>query len=533
MRFPFFSLRTGILAYLAFLIVCAMLLINVVMVVFEEKDLVQAKLETGQLLLHALERQVVYEMAYKGKRWEGISREGSLQKEIRRLIRMGGFTDALIVDSGGVEVYSLGSWTSGLRPVSPTGWEPPRMDEAKKEALSLSRRALRIRKWAFEFYGSTWGVIWLAHERMNMSSPFFFEGRLMGAITISAPLAPMYEMLRKSEKKVLIYILFNTIILVLFGFYLLSRTVVKPIHRLLHITDRFREGEPFPSFGDSPRNEIGHLFSSLNRMLNRLEENKKELRAHVSSLERANQEIKKVQEEIIRSEKAASLGRLATGVAHEIGNPIGIILGYLELLKGEGLEEEERKDFLDRVESELARIHRIIKQLLDFSRPSSGEKKKGNIHEMIMETVNMLKPHPMMADIEVKTLLNAARDKVWAPPDQLRQVFLNIIMNSADAMQDDRPTDGNSLEKLLRIDTQNRDDSIEIRFADTGKGIPQKELVHIFDPFYTTKEPGKGTGLGLSVCYRIIEELGGSIRAESSPGGGATVIVVIPLCQEG
>ena len=106
-------------------------------------------------------------------------------------------------------------------------------------------------------------------------------------------------------------------------------------------------------------------------------------------------------------------------------------------------------------------------------------------------------------------------------------------MNSADAMQDDRPSDSDSRHNRLSIETENREDSIEIKFADTGKGIPQEELVHIFDPFYTTKEPGKGTGLGLSVCYRIIKELGGGIRAESSPGEGTTIVIDIPLHHEG
>ena len=266
-------------------------------------------------------------------------------------------------------------------------------------------------------------------------------------------------------------------------------------------------------------------------MLRRLEENKKELRTHISSLEKANQEVKKAQEEIIRSEKAASVGRLATGVAHEMGNPVGIVLGYLELLKGEDLEDAERKDFLDRMESELTRINRVIKQLLDFSRPSTGDQEKGNIHEMIIETVNMLMPQPMMAHLEIEMALEAERDTVWAGPDQLRQVFLNIIMNSADAMQGGDPLNNGLETGVLTIRTQDRDDSIEIRFTDTGKGIPSDELVRIFDPFFTTKEPGKGTGLGLSVSYRIIEELGGRIRAESSHGEGTTIIIDIPLHQ--
>jgi len=375
-------------------------------------------------------------------------------------------------------------------------------------------------------------VIWLAPEMVRMSAPFFFEGRLMGAVAICADLSPLYQGLRKSEKLILIYICLNAVILVLFGIYLLSRTVVKPIHRLLTITDEFEEWPPIFDQGESSRNEIGQLFRSLKMMLKRLETNKKELKANISSLEEANLEIKKAQDEIIKSEKMASAGLLATGVAHEIGNPLSIILGYLELLKKGDLKSEENRDFVERIESEVTRINQIIRELLDFSRPSSAEHAETGIHQLIMEIVNMLEPQPMMDRIEIRLDLRAEKDVVWAGMSQLKQVFLNIIINAADAMIDtDILSDGLS-PKVLHIETENEDASIMISFIDTGIGISSEELGHIFDPFYTTKEPGKGTGLGLSVCYTIIEGLGGRIRAESVLGKGTEVIVTIPLTRQ-
>jgi signal transduction histidine kinase len=245
-------------------------------------------------------------------------------------------------------------------------------------------------------------------------------------------------------------------------------------------------------------------------------------------LEEANLEIKKAQDEIIKSEKMASAGRLATGVAHEIGNPLSIILGYLELLKRGDLKHEENKDFVERIESEVTRINQIIRELLDFSRPASAEHEEIEIHQLIMETVSLLKLQPMMDQIEIRQELDAIKDVVWAGMTQLKQVFLNIILNAADAMIDTESSDGLS-SKALRIDTENEDDSIMISFTDTGIGISPEELGRIFDPFFTTKEPGKGTGLGLSVCYTIIEGLGGRIRAESVLGKGTEVIIAIPL----
>ena len=491
-----------------------MLLINVVMVRFAERDLIQTKLHTGRLLLHTLAQKAGHEIANSHATWTDLGSNSSFRREITQLLQAGGFSDALVINREGTRVFSTSPW-----------------GQAEKEALSISLEALATKKQSSAFYGTMWGVFWLAHERVRMSAPMLFEGRFVGAITICAHLGPVYQTLRKSETLILIYIFLNTIILVLFGMYLISRTVVKPIRRLMRITEEFKEGEPFPLLAGSSRNEIGRLHRSLNMMLKRLEENKQDLKAHISSLEKANIEIKKGQDEIIRSEKLASVGRLATGVAHEIGNPTGIILGYLELLKGEGLKEEERQDFLYRIESETTRVNQIIRQLLDFSRPASGEDKQTSVHDLVMDTVNMLKPQPMMAHVQIRPVFKASKDSVWADPNQLKQVFLNIIMNSADAMAGDEVSYDNTTAKTLTIETIDREDFVGLSFTDTGPGISEEKLIDIFDPFYTTKEPGRGTGLGLSVCYRIIEGLGGAIRAESTPEKGATIIVDIPLYE--
>jgi len=509
--FPFYSLRTGIVACLTFLILSAMFLINVVMVKFAERDLIDAKVEMGRILIHTIGQRVGYETISRDKALNELGSVPRFSKEIAQLLRMGGYSSVLVVSSTGARVFGLGSW--GKR---------------EEDALVRSREALKRQKPSLEFLGEIWGVTWLAPEMIRMSAPFFFEERLMGAVAIRADLGPLYQGLRKSERIILVYICLNAVILVLFGIYLLSRTVVKPIHRLLTITNKFEEWPPLFDKGEPSKNEIGQLFRCLKMMLKRLETNKKELKASIYSLEEANLEIKKAQDETIKSEKMASAGRLATGVAHEIGNPLSIILGYVELLKRGDLKSEENKDFIERIESEVTRINQIIRELLDFSRPSSAEHENTGIHQLIMETVRILKPQPMMDRIEIRQELRAEKDVVWAGMAQLKQVFLNIMINAADAMIDTHSSDGLS-PKVLDIETENEDDSIMIRFTDTGIGISSEELGRIFDPFYTTKEPGKGTGLGLSVCYTIIEGLGGRIRAESVLGKGSKFIVNIPL----
>jgi signal transduction histidine kinase len=166
------------------------------------------------------------------------------------------------------------------------------------------------------------------------------------------------------QKIVLFYILLNTLFLALFGFYLIYRSTIRPINRLVKRAEEFKEGDTFFLTSSAEQNEFGKLSSSLNVMLRRLEDNKAELKTSISSLEKANLELQQAQEEIIRSEKLASVGRLASGVAHEIGNPIGIVLGYLGLLKGSDLNDEEMQDFINRIEKEINRIKYLFIKLL-------------------------------------------------------------------------------------------------------------------------------------------------------------------------
>jgi len=340
------------------------------------------------------------------------------------------------------------------------------------------------------------------------------------------------------QKIVFFYILLNTLFLALFGFYFIYRSIIRPINRLVKRAEEFKEGDTFFLTSGAEQNEFGKLSSSLNVMLRSLEDNKAELTTGIRSLEKANLELQQAQEEIIRSEKLASVGRLASGVAHEIGNPIGIVLGYLGLLKGSDLNDEEKQDFIDRIEKEISRINRTIRNLLDFSRPSKGELKAVSVHKIIGDMVDILKPQPMISDSEIFLDKGTKKDTVLADPDKLKQVFLNLSMNAIDAMginqtknesQKNTLSIQTSLAPKTKADERVNTSKIHIEFIDNGPGIPAEDLTRIFDPFYTTKEPGKGTGLGLSVSLRIIEDIGGDIKVKSEVGKGTKIIIILPL----
>ena len=492
-----------------------MLLINVVMVKFAERDLIRARISSGRLLIRALEQNLGQLISHKKTELGNVNLQFQFRGSITNLLAQGDFSGSTIVDRKGNLVFSTGT-----------------LAEAGERFSSNARDAMETGIGSVSFSGSTWGVIWLGQKEVRISEPLFYAGRPLGGITLSASLAPVYEAVRRSEKVILLYIILDTIILALVGIYLLSRIVVKPIHNILNIAEEYQEGELLPLADATSRNEIAKLSRSLSNMLKRLDENKKELKDHIASLEKANKELQQAQNEIIRSEKLASVGRLAAGIAHEIGNPIGIILGYFDLIRKGEISESEKEDFLDRIETEITRINRIIGQLLDFSRPSSGTEEETHVHDMIQTTVDMLKPQPTVEGVRIDLVLDAPSDKIFADPDQLRQVFLNVMMNAAHALSGKEPSEEDESEKTLTIRSQNTDGSIELAFMDNGPGIPEEELSHILDPFYTTKEPGDGTGLGLSVSYRIIEGLGGSISAQSSVGEGTTVIIDLPLYEK-
>jgi two-component system, NtrC family, sensor kinase len=508
--FTFNRLRTVIMTSLAFLILSAMLLIHVVTAKLTERDLINARIQSGRLLIEAIsiivsDQPLTRNPGSKNERWGK-----KFGRHMGSLLHMGEFSGILIKDLKGSTRFSLGQW----------GDQQP----IQSNTIPKSGRAIRI-----DFSGRTWGLFWHAPEKVILSVPLWVRGRFVGSVTVFSDLKTLYQEIRASEPVIMAYIGINALILILFGIYLLSRTVVKPINRLVAVTEKVDDAIPTLQKEETPNNEIGRLSKSMNRMLRQIEANEQKLKENISSLEKANEEIKKAQDEMVKSEKMASVGRLATGVAHEIGNPLGIILGYIELLQRGDLTVMEREDFLKRMESEITRIHGIIRGLLDFSRPTAAEQHDTDAHEILEEVLAILSPQSLFEKIHIKRSLKAESVIIKLAQDSLKQVFLNIIINAADAMADAPINSEDAMKRTLTLESFNKEDFLIMRFSDTGCGINPDEIKRIFDPFFTTKEPGKGTGLGLSICYTMLDQAGGGIRAESEPGVGTTVILEMPL----
>ncbi len=512
MKTPIFGLRAGILTQLIFLIVAAMLLISVVILSLYEKDLIKAKEQSGRLLVLSVENNLRFLLQDSVSNLKDIQSNPDFDDAVKSLLNASEFSELAIINNSGEAVFKVGF--SG---------------EKKHYAFIMAITSMTTSNSSVNYMGRSWGVLWPGKSELCLSSPLKYKGHVIGGISVITSLEPIYKTLRRSEKLIILYVILDTVILALVGIYLISRIVVGPIHRLLRMTREYEDSEFIPSTGDTSANEIGNLSRALASMLKRLDENKKELKNHISSLEKANNDLKSAQNEIIKSEKLASVGRLAAGIAHEIGNPIGIILGYIDLIQKGRLSLEEEKDFLARIESEVSRINVIIRQLLDFSRSSTEQIENCSVHDLVNDTVEMLKPQSRMKELEIAVDLSAERDIVVADKNQLQQVFLNILINSIDALEEG---DHYHEKSNIMVNSKNENGFIILDFADNGPGISAEDLGRIFDPFFTTKEPGRGTGLGLSVCYRIIEGLGGIIRAESAPGKGMVIYIELPLIED-
>ena len=227
----------------------------------------------------------------------------------------------------------------------------------------------------------------------------------------------------------------------------------------------------------------------------------------------------------MQAEKLSSVGELVSGVAHEINNPLTSIMGFSQLLQREPELSEEGKESLDLVYSEANRIKKIVQNLLGFARRHAPEKKPCQVNEIIEQVLDVRAYEMKSSDVEIVREMDPQLAKTMLDPNQMRQVFLNIINNALQAMRDKAGT------KRLTITSAIIDDKLVVSFEDTGPGIPREQLSRIFDPFFTTKAVGEGTGLGLSVSHGIIREHDGQIRVESKVGAGTQVLIELPAEQ--
>jgi two-component system NtrC family sensor kinase len=231
---------------------------------------------------------------------------------------------------------------------------------------------------------------------------------------------------------------------------------------------------------------------------------------------------KKLEQQIIQSERLAAMGQMIGGFAHELNNPLTAILGVSELLR-EGESNESRVKQLTMLHQQARRATEIVQNLMYFSRPPAPGKTPVNLSELVDRTLHLHAYSLRKSNITVDFLTEEGLPQITGDPHQLMQVFLNLMLNAEQAIREARE------KGTLRIRLRKTDSEIQVTFEDDGPGISAEILPNIFDPFYTTKRPGRGTGLGLSICKAVLKEHAGNIEAASAPGGGALFTVSLPI----
>lgn len=305
-------------------------------------------------------------------------------------------------------------------------------------------------------------------------------------------------------------------------YFALTRLIVRPLDVLAHAAESVAGGTRRLVVPNTTVRELAELGRSLRTMTEGLLAREDALRRQVDEVEAATKKLALAQDHLVRSERLASVGRLAAGLAHEIGNPIAALMGLEDLLLQGGLAPDEQRDFLLRMKRETERIHRILRDLLAFARPSAEARaagQPGDVEAAVHDTAALVMPHPALRDVDLALDVHPGLPEVLMEREQLVQVVLNLVLNAADAVGAGGHVKVRAAPGAL---------GVELSVEDDGPGIAPAVRGRLFEPFVTTKEVGKGTGLGLAVCRGLVEAVGGTITLDSSVTRGARFVVELP-----
>lgn len=289
----------------------------------------------------------------------------------------------------------------------------------------------------------------------------------------------------------------------------LAKGVLHPIKDLVFASGQWAKGNLKYRVKTRGKGEIAELAETFNLMASSLKERDDKLKEYTSR-------------QVMKSERLATLGQLAAGVAHEINNPLGAVLMYTNLALEDFDGKDELRENLQKAVREASRCKDIVKGLLDFAHQTEPKVEESDVNEVLDRTLAVVENQALFQNVEITKAASASLPRVLMDVGQIQQVFTNIVLNAAEAMEGK-----GKLKLTTRIAGDN--EHIEIEFSDTGCGIPPENLDKVFDPFFTTKEVGHGTGLGLAVSHGIIAKHKGSIEVKSDVGKGTTFVVKLPI----
>jgi two-component system NtrC family sensor kinase len=355
--------------------------------------------------------------------------------------------------------------------------------------------------------------------------PVEINSQEYGALEISESLSKLKTYIHKTILRSIVL----GILMALLGFIMLwilgVKFVGRPLNRLVEITRLIGKGDFSERMVVRGRDELSSLENAMNQMCEQLaasrEAVRKETEARIAALE-----------QLRHTERLATLGRLSSGIAHELGTPLNVVSGRAKLIISEDLKKEEITECSRIIKEQAERMTKLIRQLLDFARRRAPQKSPVNLKHLSGQVIDMLKPAAEKQKVMLELLKNDDIPLISIDPFQVQQVLINLVMNGIQAMPD-----GGHLAIGLHmkhachptLSNDRKQNYAAITIKDEGKGISENDINHLFEPFFTTKNVGEGTGLGLSIAYGIVREHGGWIDVKSKVGEGSCFTIYIPL----
>jgi two-component system NtrC family sensor kinase len=326
-----------------------------------------------------------------------------------------------------------------------------------------------------------------------------YRGEIDGILYVGARQATFESLVNDFDTRILLIALGSILVAVMIAIPI-SRSITRPVETLARATEKVAQGDRTVTVPVEGTGELAVLARSFNTMV---------------------ETLRTTEQQLLQSEKLASVGQLAAGVAHEINNPLGTILLFSDIMRKELPADDPRRDDVTMIIDEATRCKTIVADLLNFARQNEVLAQTTDVNALLREMIEEIAVQPVFEQVKIATQLEPSLPNIQADPAQLREVFVNLMTNAAEAMEG-----GGS----LTITTANAEDEmIKIAFQDTGCGIPEQNLSKIFTPFFTTKAIGKGTGLGLAIVYGIIKMHRGQIYVESEVGVGTTFTITLPV----
>ena len=394
------------------------------------------------------------------------------------------------------------------------------------------------------------------YDEMEYTGPLFLDDHIVAVARFSMPLTDVTSSLAGTLTMLYLYTFFDVLLVLIIGAFLLMYFVIRPLNDLRRATERIIQGDLDHPIPQRANDEIGLLSGALDELRSTLAEKEATVKMQMESLGSLNRQLTRIRDQLIHTDRLSYLGRVTAGVAHEIGNPLGSIYGYIDILRSSADDPKLYQDILNRMGDEVGRIDSIMKELLNFSRPQHEKRTPIALAELMDQCLDILRTQRVLDRVSVEVQADPNTPPILAETGQLKQVFLNLMINAVDAMEGQgraqisisfgRYESLQALAPLLgeepdvesgkiaytdldkrgiffssRIPYTEGERIVMVSIRDFGPGIDPKQHASIFEPFFTTKGKSRGTGLGLSICQRIVEGIGGVMRVQSRPGEGS------------